>query len=220
MDRLEIRNLIRKGLGETTSAFWTDTELNGYINNSGHDVAERSKCIKTSGYMTAIEDQYEYTATSYFPLIISMTELYFYQDGEAWHKLTSINRTDKDILFPGWMSAESGTPTHYTYDQEEDKLTFYVPPDDENVEASGVKIFYSQDFTDLTLDSATPAGIPFSLQLAMVDYAIATGYQHRGWNEKANDAWSKYFSRIGTYVAERHREKEDETVIMKNYRNL
>ena len=49
MTRQEIRDMSRKKLGETTSAFWTDAELDTYINLGCKDVAWRAKCLRTSG---------------------------------------------------------------------------------------------------------------------------------------------------------------------------
>jgi hypothetical protein len=48
----------------------------------------------------------------------------------------------------------------------------------------------------------------------------ALGFEQRGYGDKANDAWQKYFSKIKDYEIERHREKEDDDIIMRNYRNI
>ena len=66
MTRQNLRDLIRKRLGETTAAFWTDVELNQYINNAGHDIAYNTKCIKTDGYMDT-DGSGLYTLSDSFP---------------------------------------------------------------------------------------------------------------------------------------------------------
>ena len=68
MTRQRIRDLIRKRLGETTTAFWSDTELNNWINDAGHDIADKTKCVRQNGNITTVEDQSEYTVSTAFPL--------------------------------------------------------------------------------------------------------------------------------------------------------
>jgi len=62
--------------------------------------------------------------------------------------------------------------------------------------------------------------VPEYVQPAIVDYVVANGYEQRGFGDKANDAWQKYYSKIHDYQVERNREKEDEDIVMKNYRNI
>ena len=76
MTRLEIRNLIRKHLGETTAAFWTDAELNTWINEAGHDCAFNTKSIRaTIDYDTVAGDRaYSLSNIQATPSIISVYE--------------------------------------------------------------------------------------------------------------------------------------------------
>jgi len=218
MDRGTIRDLSRKNLGETTAAFWSDTELNGYINIAGHDIAEKVKCIRTNGYLTVIAETPEYTISTSFPGLLSVLEVYYKQDGQTWQKLDETNRTELDWSHQGWLSAESGTPTKYYEDIEEDVIRFYTSPNAINAGTDYARVFYTIDYTDVTSDTTTPAGIPLELQLAMADFVGAYGYQQRGWGDKANDSWQKYYSRLKDYVIERRREKEDKELVSKNYR--
>ena len=82
-----------------------------------------------------------------------------------------------------------------------------------------MRVYFCKKHTDLTTDSEEPQ-IPEPLQLTIIDYGIAQGLEDRGWQEKANDRWQKYYTRMREYMAERNREQEDEDLIMKNYRNV
>lgn len=220
MNRQQIRDLARKNLGETTAAFWTDSELNLYINLAGQDIADKTKCIRTNSYLTTVANQAEYPLSANFTDILSILELYFLQDGLNFQKLIATSRTRLDLEHPGWMSAEAGTPFEYYEDMEEDTLTLYTKPNSLNAGTDYARVFYAKKFTDLTADSQTPAGIGNDLQLAMIDFVVAYGYQQRGWGDKSNDAWQKYFVRLKEYITERKREREDQEIIMKNYRNI
>jgi len=216
MNRGEIRALARKNLGETTASFWTDAELNTYFDNAGYDVARRAKCIRTNNYTDTIAEQAEYTLSSIISNPVWVFEAYIKMDGTTWQELDLTNRTELNQLHQGWMSATSGTPTKFYWDYDEDLFGLYVKPNTSNAGSDYLRIFYAENYTPITSDSSTPAGIPFELQLAMVDFITAYGYIQRGWGDKGNDMWTKYYRRLQEYEALR----EDPDITMKNYRNI
>ena len=71
----EIRDIARKKLGETTAAFWTDTEVNSYINLGCKDIAFRTKCLRDNTTIGVVSceattagsaaDSNEYTISDY-----------------------------------------------------------------------------------------------------------------------------------------------------------
>ena len=219
MTRLEIRDLIRKRLGETTSAFWSDTELNSWINDGCTDIAFRTKCIPRSIYFTPVLDQAEYTLSDIVPNILSINEVYYKTDNLTWNKMDSTSRTEMDILLPGWKSASNGTPYKYYYSREENIFGLYVKPNTTNAISNGCQIYYTKAHIDLTGDSDVPQ-LPENVQPAIPDFVVAYGNEQRGWGDKANDAWSKYFQKLHDYQVERHREREDDDIIMKPERNI
>ena len=220
MTRLRIRDLIRKRLGETTAAFWTDVELNDWINDSGHDIADKTKCIRTNGYITTVESTDEYTLTATFPTILSVLDVSFYQDGTTWVKLPLTTRLTLDSTSTGWRSAPDSVPNQYYTSREEDLIGLYPKPNSNNVGAY-LRVWYARDYTDMIDDANVPTGIPFSLQEAMIDYVVFTGYETRGWGDKANDARTKYLERLQGYMIQRDLEQqEDDQDVMKNYRNI
>jgi len=244
MNRGNLRDRIRKKLGETTSAFWTDTEINDYINDGCRDISYKSKCLRANTYVTTTDctqntssaGTTEISFVSIDPLIYSVLEVYFHEDGANWIKLDPTNRTELDIIDSGWKDAvgrtyndgattyynyesEAGTPVKYYWDREEDLFGWWVPTDTQQTNSNNMRVYFCKKHTDLTTDSEEPQ-IPEPLQLTIIDYGIAQGLEDRGWQEKANDRWQKYYTRMREYMAERNREQEDEDLIMKNYRNV
>lgn len=331
MNRGELRALARKRLGETTAAFWSDTELNGWIDLACNDLAFRVKCLKADGFFSASavventvsEGTNEYSLTGLFPDLYSITEVYFHIEGTRWDKLDSINFTDLDVLFPGWrdetgytippvagaqftvtnitqanpavvttsaphgfadddavtltgvvgmteingttyyvksspttttleleespsgpdldstgftaytsggtintigdttynFNSRSGVPQYYYWDRERDLFGLWLPPDTVNATSNNVHVYYLARHSDLGSDSEIP-DIPEPISLAIVDWVVYQGFETRGWGDKANDAFAKYIAKIGDYITERDREREDEILVAKNYRNV
>jgi hypothetical protein len=331
LNRGEIRILARKRLGETTAAFWTDDELNGWINLACNDLAFRVKCLKADGFFSAsavVENttsqaSNEYSLEGLFPDLYSITEVYFHIEGSRWDKLESINFTDLDILFPGWrddvgrtipptqgtqftvtgitqanpavvttsaphgfaddeaviltgvvgmteingttyyvkssptattleleespagpdldstgftayasggtintigdttynFDSRPGVPTHYYWDRERDLFGLWLPPDALNETSNNVHVYYLARHADLGDDAEFPT-IPEPLRMAIIDHVVYTGYESRGWGDKANDALAQYLAKISDYIGERDREREDEVLVAKNYRNV
>lgn len=246
MNRQQIRELSRKKLGETTAAFWSDAELNGWTNYGCRDVAFRTKCLRDNGYYSTSDctqntsgaKSNEISISATFPNLLAVDEFYFQVDGDDWQKLTPTTRTELDIMRKGWRNAigrtytdpgsgtvyynyESfpGAPTHYYYDREEDILGVYPPCDTSNAGTNNARVYYRKTHADLSSDNETPL-IPQAMHLAIVEFVVASGFESRGWQEKANNSWAKYFKMLNDYQIERHREKEDEEIIMKNYRNI
>ena len=220
MNRGYIRTLARKRLGETTAAFWTDAELNGYINDGIQDIAFRTKSIKTGPtQFNAYADQALYGLQANLPLCLAITELYYYNILTLkWIKLRSTSRTELDETNPGWLSAPSALPNQFWWDRELDKVYLYPPPQSQYISANCVQAYYAIQSTDLASDQDIPQ-IPQPIHLAVIDYVVAYSFESRGWGDKANDAWNKYRTRLSDYDVERGREREDDNVIMKGYKN-
>jgi hypothetical protein len=222
MTRTQIRALIRKELGETTAAFWSDTELNDWINNAGDDTAYKTKSIRTSGYVTTTASTGEYTLSTLFPTLLSVMEVYYYQNAQTWQKLGVMTRDTLSRLYSGWKSADAGCPMYYYWDPEENVLGFYVKPDATNAGSNRAQVYYAQKYTAMSNDTDTP-NLPEYLHMAMVYYVVQLGYQSRGWGDKANDAGQKYLSRLQDYMVERERAKdfdEPDGIVMRPIRNI
>lgn len=129
MTRQEIRTLARKTLGETTAAFWTDDQLNNWIDDAGYDIAYLTRCIRANKDITLTGGTGEYTiSTAIATNIVSLIDIWYKVSGATWAKLDLMAREELDTRYPNWRSASSGTPTIAYFDTEEDIVGFYVPP--------------------------------------------------------------------------------------------
>ena len=218
MIRSEIRDRARKRLGETTASFWTDAELNSWIDEAGDDIAFKTKSIRTNGTLTTVTDQQEYGLASNFSTLISIIDVEYYQDGTTWVKIPATSREELSKLHRGWQSADSGTPQKYYWDREEDIIGFYPTPDSSN-DGAYATVYYARTYTPMGADSATPT-LPSFLHMAMVYYVAAIGFGTRGYGDKENDMWTKYLARIQEYFTERRREREDDAPVMKSIYNI
>lgn len=248
MTRQQIRDMARKALGETTSAFWTDAELNVYINVGCKDISWRTKCLRTNGTLGAIScatttvslKSNEYSITSYFPTAFAINEVYFKVDGQRFIRLESTTREALDAENDGWQSligytlgvtsgtaavtyynyaSQTGIPIKYYWSREENIFGLYPPPSDDQSGNDYIKVYYAYNHTDLASDSDSPS-LPIGIHLAVVDFTVARGLEDRGWGDRANDAWGKYYSKLKDYGVEKKNEREDEEIVSRNYRNI
>lgn len=246
MTRQEIRTIARKRLGETTSAFWTDAELNTYINLGCSDIAWRVKCLRAVSLdisVTSCEANIiavasnEVAISDYIPDFYAVNEVYFKREGKDFRRILPTTREELDIKDEQWQgltgytytdpgsgvityNKDSATaePTHYYWDREEDVFGVYPPANEINGGAP-LKIYYSKKHADLSDDNLSPQ-LPDGIHLAVVDFTVATGLEDRGWGDRANDQWNKYMSKLKDYQTEKKAEREDDLTIMKNYRNI
>lgn len=245
MTRLELRNIVRKRLGETTSAFWTDIEINAYINLACSDIAWRIKCLRSNGTITLAScvantvaaATTEFTISTYLSDLYAVNEVYFKRENKQFVRLDSTTREELDITDTTWMSSvgrtytntdtgvttynyESipGEPNRYYWSREEDVIGVHPPPNDDH-DGAPIKIYYSKKHVDLAADSASPQ-LPLGIHLAIVDFAVASGLEDRGWGDRANDMWNKYQMKLKDYRTEKKNEREDDDLIMKPYRNI
>jgi len=243
MNRLEIRTLARKRLGETTSAFWSDSELNNWINFGCSDIAQRTGCLRTNGYIstssvsqnTAAVIATDWALSTNFTNLLGINDVYFHENGKNWRKMESYTREDLDLEYDGWRdsfgytdgssspatyntSALPGTPFIYWWDYEEDILQLYPPSDSSNATSNNVRVYYSQDHSSISDDSNSPT-IPAPLHLAAVEFVVATGFDSRGQQEKAIDAWDRYRSKLQDYQINLNKLRKDDDTQTKTHRS-
>lgn len=224
MTREEIRNVARSRLGETISRSIQNVDMNIWFNRAGHDLAYKTKCKRTSALMTTTSDTAEYTiSTAIADDVLSVTEVYLYMNGTTWKKLPATTRAELNLQDDGWKSTAAAVPQKYWYDIVMDIFGVYPKANSDNVGTNYVQVYYSQKFTEVTTDTTTP-GLPVPLHMAMADYMVALGWESKGNDRnaiiKANTAWGLYGQKILGYLTESNREKEDEDVITRSYRNI
>lgn len=220
-----MRAMIRKRLGETVAAFWTDSQLNDWIKDASDEISFKTKAIKTNGKFVSSIGVTDYTASSHLTDITSVYEAY-YDTGvtsgathtETWKKLIMLQegRTELNNRFPGWRNTENDVPHYYYYDNEEDLFFLWPPPKTDVAGADRVHAYYTKKHPTYANDNAE-SSLPLPLHLAVVDWVTSLGYESRGYGDKANDAMSKVNGRMREYLTEKKRQKEDEEIITRPY---
>lgn len=223
MTRKEIRDMVRKRLGETQGVFWSDTELNGWMQQAANEIAFKTKSIRASGVMTTTSGVMDYIATDHFPGIIAALEVY-YDIGASVQNFVKLEaftdgRTQMDLEYPGWMNVQSGTPVKYGHDHEENNLWFFPKPSATFAGSGRAKVFYARDHVAMANDNASST-LPEPLHLAIADWTASLGYESRGYGDKANDAMAKANGRMREYLTERKRQKEDQELVMRPYKSF
>jgi hypothetical protein len=213
MNREQIRNKARKGIGETTAAFWSDAELNTWIDDTCDDLAFQTKCLKTNGLASLTVDVGEYVMSTTFTGVIVMLDVYHYRNGDTWEKLLPISIPELNRDYPGWKSADSGVPTHYYWDKEDDIFGIYLAPDSSNDGTNYIKAYYATGHTDISTD-AVAIDIPLTLHEAIVDGLIAYCLEQRGSRDSAMYHWKKYGARVNAYLTTKENERTDDDIIM------
>jgi hypothetical protein len=238
-----MRTQVRKRLGDATSAFWTDDELNGYINDGLRDISFRTKCLINNTYISSIscdpntdsQKSNEYTLTSISPNLYSILRVYYLENGSEWIRLEPSSREELDEESISWRgnvglddsagssgqynyNSKTATPRDYYWNREENLFGIDPPPNDENAGTNYIRIYYVDRHTDISGDTDEPLIPEPMLHLAAINYAVAVGFEDRGWGDRANDMWTKYYQRLKDYKVERNREREDDEIVSMNYR--
>lgn len=223
MIRSEIRSRIRKKLGETTALFWTDAELNSWMEDAQKDIVWKAKLKRTRGAFTTIGNTSRYAITTIFPRFMRVCDggVSIYNSTTTdWTKLKYITKDDMQTLYGEWTNADAAEPIHYMEDLDENIIELWPKPQTANVGTDYCRVYYSATPTSMTVDTSTPdLDAQGLLHSAIIDWVCATGFESRGYWDIANDCWAKYYDKIKSYMVEKNN-KEDEEVIMKSYRNI
>ena len=94
-------------LGGTTANFWTDPMLDQWIEDGLLDISLKTKCNKSTGYITTVASTIEYTISASITDMIDIVGPVRIYDGtnSKWReKMTSTSQDDMDADYPGWES--------------------------------------------------------------------------------------------------------------------
>ena len=242
MNLLQMRTQTRKRLGDATAAFWSDDELNGYINDGLRDISFRTKCLKRDGLISSVscdpntesQKSNEFSLTGVFPNFYAVLRVYFFENGNEWIRLNPSSREELDEESISWrgnvgyddtagasgqynFNSKTSTPRDYYWNREEDFIGLDPPPNDANA-GPYIRVYYADKHVDISGDTDVPDIPEAMLHLAAINYAVAVGFEDRGWGDRANYNWTKYSAKIKDYKIERNREREDDEIVSMNYR--
>lgn len=222
MTRAEIRSRARKKLGETTGVFWTDVEINGWMEDAQKDIVWRAKLKKTQGTFTTLTDTARYTVSTILPNCLRILgKVWIYDSSDSkWHKVDYISEESLDVQYPDWPNATAAQSFLYIEDMDEDMFEFYPKPYAMCVGTNYARVDYCSVPTPMVSDSNSPdLDLKGILHPAIIDWVTATGFESRGYGDLANDHWSKYYDKVKAYLVEKTN-REDEELVMKSYKDI
>lgn len=190
MNRQEIRNKVRKMLGETTEAFWTNAEINIWIDDACNDIAMHTLCLKGNATLTSVVNTAEYTLSSQIADVLAIVSEAYYMDGSTYEKLQPTTVEELDFDYPGWRSASAGTPFKYYWNLQENIHGLYPKPDATNAGAYWL-VKYVKRHANISSDTET-VDIPLELHPAIIEQVVATGLETRGQREQAGYHLAKF----------------------------
>ena len=202
MTPAQVLSNCRAQLYETTAAYWTDTELYGYMWYGEQEIAQLVPCTETKFITATVTDTSVYTSPSDI--------LYYDRVTYDGVKLKRIDRTDLDAIDrPGYGSSLStGQPTSYY----EYAGLVYLWPIPQAIEPL-VFNYYALP----AQVTATAAGftIPTYMQPFIQDYVLYRSYakdQNEGLANFHKNLWDQDLSKASMIWAQRDQRDGHRTV--------
>lgn len=217
MTRTVLRNTIRKKIGESTAAYFEDSDLDQWIEDAQLDIVWKAKCKRQRSLATTVASTVRYSLSTLVSDLLRIFKVRVYDSSTTdWTKVKFATQEFLDERFPGWMTANAGPPEYYVYDVELNEFILYPKADTDQVGTNYLEIYNSIKPTAIANDSASP-DLPTMLHPAVIDYVVATGLAARGYEDIANNNWQQYYGKVKSYMTEREVE-EDEEIIMRPMR--
>lgn len=185
----------QKILGETTSVYYTPTDLDNWFNSGCEDIAIKTQCVKTSTSVTTTSATSYSTSAYISSALLAVDYAEFKFDGSSWDDIDILTPEEMHIEYPGWKDNATGTPSVMWIDEDRSLFGFYPVPNSTN-QGAYAKIYFSEKHTSNTVD------IPSDLYDALIAYIVWMGLESRGDVRKRGDSWrSKYERGITMYIA-------------------
>jgi hypothetical protein len=211
MTRGVIKSTARKKLGESTAVFFTNDDIEQWINDSLIDIVWQTRCYRARVYATTTADTLRYTLTTLIPNTLRINQVRIYSDELLqWRRLDQKDYDFLDKVYPYWVSNDAADPLYYVYDRELNEFILFPKCPDDYVGANYLEVYHSPMPTPLTDDNQTTTDVPEQLHPAIIEYVVATGLEGRGYQDIADNHWLKYQGKLNSYMAQRELEEDEE----------
>lgn len=172
MDRSTLRSQVRTRLGETSTGFYSDSDLDQWLADGVDYIAMAVEPIITTMTVdvTAVTGSAPYVGQGEYLLpdsLISIKQVYFKDTNGKWSILGETTYEDLWEQSPDWESDTADPPTKFYWRQ--DVLGLYPKPS--TARTGALKVLHTCRPAEFTSDSAT-TGLPTWLDRAVVLYGI------------------------------------------------
>lgn len=172
MDREDLRNEVRARLGETGTGFYSDANINQWLNDGVDYISMAVEPIITTMTVdvTATTGSAPWTGQSEFLLpdsLISIKQVYFKNSNGKWAPLQETTLQDLFDFNIDWESSEADPPRQYYWIQD----TIGLYPKASTTRSAALKVLHTCRPSEMASDSAT-TGLPSWLDRAVAQYAV------------------------------------------------
>ena len=174
-NRAQLRTAARDELQDSSAKWWTDTEVNGYLEHWQKDV--QGICDFVWGSTTVLTDSATHTITNIAPNVERLDKIY-------WNSVRLSPRTHQDleILYQEWKTATSGSPTA-AYQVDDEGFVLWPPP----TVVGTLEIEYPTEVSFSNSDSIAMQ-VPAWTKYSAINYVAWRAYERLGPNMDLNQA--------------------------------
>jgi hypothetical protein len=186
--REQLRSAVRRELMDPNNTFWTDTELNLYLDDWQQEVQEELEFVWGTATLT--------TTDSTFALTDLGTNI-LRPDHFIWNnvRLSPRSKNDLDAWRPYWREADPASP-YVCYEVDSGTYGLWPPPDS----AGTLSVEYPRILT-FSSDIA-PMDLPAWTRYSAINYCTYRAYERYGPNHDLNRAYrrkSKFLRQVARY---------------------
>ena len=98
---------------------------------------------------------------------------------------------------------------YYVYDKQINEFIIFPKCPTDYVGTGYLEVYNSPKPNPLTDDNQSP-DIPEELHPAVIEYVVATGLEGRGYQDIADNHWTKYMGKLNSWIAQSQQEDDEE----------
>lgn len=142
----QIITKVRELLNEELGAFWTDTELTGWIQEATIDLSSKLLCVADTGTITLVQDQYVYSSTDESWIGSCLKPKSMWYDSSSGPISMQMIRIQQF----GHTDAFDSEPKYYHYENAQRRF-YILPVPDSSVAGDTVSVVNVYETDDATL---------------------------------------------------------------------
>lgn len=178
---LSMRTKVRRRLDESTARFWTDADLNEWINEGAREVARRAETLQATTNISSVADTQQYSLPSN---VFRVHRVEFTRDPSRSTALEYRDFNTMDSIWWGSHYMSPGDPYWYTMWGFPPTLAMIVYPTPPDSIADAFKVYYYRMPATASADGDS-VEIPSGWDDIILDYC-----EYSAFRKDADPRWS------------------------------
>lgn len=195
--RAEVRYILDPST-VTGRQWFTDTQINRWLNEGRDDMVRRTKCVQVTAYV-ALSSTTRYVPLPFDCWTIDRVALW---DGQSYRMLPRTFQGSLDASNPGWHRAITGMPTAWYV--QGSSIALVPMPSAAFAGPDKLAIDYTPRLPEMVIDTDDPFGVvtvePY--HIGLIYYAIFRGYLALNRIDLAQVYRQMYYDIVGIMMAE------------------